>query len=389
MRKRHTSAKELFNRLLDRFEALDTSKGPGNKLSEFVSQKFPSQAQEVSFKGAVEQAQRTGAVKLEMDKGDNDHLMKKVILVDAQRLYQFLDRAPKVEKVSEAERILTGFVQSLPSSHQAHAQKAAERLVAQWKVNRRPHRLGEGDYDAVELYLKAYGAALAKEEADRRDLRTYSRVACGDSKLIENQLSRIISELREQGQYGPDTDDDAITADLGLEKFPHLVQFSADIPFSKEHFDKRAHMGIHPSLIDDLHIPSLRALVTIENYASFNRYVSEAMAPGMAVLYTGGWPGSGEKALIRKLSRHVTEGVYHWGDIDMAGAAIADAIWKLSEAPFYLHQMEPELARQKGDPRFAKEIKVSENSPAKDLIDWLSGEDAFTLEQEELDPVPV
>ena len=180
-----------------------------------------------------------------------------------------------------------------------------------------------------------------------------------------------------------------IRSDLGLDKFAHLVQFTADIPFAKSHFDRKLHLGIHPSMIDMLEVRPLRALVTIENYASFNRYVAEALTPNTAVIYTGGWPGSGEKRLISKLSEHVTEGVFHWGDIDMAGAAIADAVARCSKAPVFLHQMSPDLARRHGAPRFAKAISVSEGSPAGELIAWLAGEEAFTLEQEELDPVSV
>ncbi len=389
MRKRHTDANTLFHRLLDRFESAGLSGGSNKSIAEFVSQNFTSLDEEEKFKRMIMHAQSLGAVQLQMDKGDLSHLMKRVTLTDAQRLYEATGRKPKGDKLEGARSVLTDFLNSLPSKYRQEALLVAQRLLEAWGSGKRPHRIGEDDIPSAKDFVKAYSAALGKDEADGRDLRTYSRQECGDSKLIERQMSRIIAELRKLGTYGADVHDDMIQADLGLEKFPHLVQFTADIPFAKAHFDRGRHIGIHPDLIEDLEIQPLRALVTIENYASFNRYVSEALKPGMAVLYTGGWPGAGEKRLIRKFSQNVSEGVFHWGDIDMAGAAIADAVWKASDAPFSLHQMAPQLAQDKGTPKLFKEISVSDESPARELVEWLSGENAFSLEQEELDPIPV
>lgn len=388
-RKRHQDAKAVFDKLLDRYEAAEREHRLGPHIAEFVHQSFRDPSKEKRFKDSILHAQRAGAVRLEMDKGDASHLMKRVVLIDAQRLYGVTGRKPKSGKLEDARDALFQFLQTLPQKHRRPASQAAERLLEQWGKNRSPHRLSEDNIQASQEYLLAYGAALSKELTDGRDLRTYSRAECGDSKLIERQLSRIISELRTTETYSADVQDDMILTDLGLEKFPHLVQFAADIPVARAHFEKRRHMGLHPDLIDEIEIPPLRALVTVENFASFNRYVAEVLEPEVAVLYTGGWPGSGEKRMIQILSQHSTEGVFHWGDIDMAGAAIADAVWKVSDAPVKLHQMKPNLARQYGKPQLSKRIRISEDSPAKNLVDWLASESAYTLEQEELDPVPV
>ncbi|CUJ83631.1 hypothetical protein PH7735_00286 [Shimia thalassica] len=388
-RKRHQVAGELFAKLLDRYEAAERDGRLGPKIREFVFQAFRDPAKQKRFQEAVQHAQRIGAVHVEMGNGDLSHLMKCVVLADADVLYKMTGRQPKAGKLTGAKGAMESFLGTLPDKHRRHATQAMERLLEHWELNKRPHRLSEDNLPPVKEYLKAYGAALSKDVTDGRDLRTYSRVECGDSKLIERQLTRIMAELRAIEFYGADVEDDMIRSDLGLEKFPHLVQFTADIPFSLAHFEKKLHMGIHPSIIETLEVTPLRALVTIENYASFNRYIAEAMAPNTAVLYTGGWPGSGEKQLIAKLSEHVSQGVFHWGDIDMAGAAIADAVARSSKAPVFLHQMSPDLAREHGQPRIAKAISVSRNSPASELILWLSCEGAFTLEQEELDPVPV
>ena len=388
-RKRHQDANAVFEKLLDRYEAAEREHRLGPRIAEFVHQSFRDPSKEMRFKGSILHAQRAGAVRLEMDKGDASHLMKRVVLIDAQCLYKVTGRKPKSCKLEDARDVLCQFLKTLPPKHRGYASQAAERLLEQWGQNRSPHRLSEDNIQASQEYLLAYGAALSKKLTDGRDLRTYSRAECGDSKLIERQLSRIISELRTTKTYTVDVEDDMILNDLGLEKFSHLVQFAADIPVSRAHFEKRRHMGVHPDLIDEIEIPPLRALVTIENFASFNRYVTEALEPEMAVLYTGGWPGSGEKRMIQKLSQHTTEGVFHWGDIDMAGAAIADAVWKVSAAPLKLHQMKPSLALQYGKPQLSKKIQVSEDSPAKNLVEWLASEEAYTLEQEELDPTPI
>lgn len=119
---------------------------------------------------------------------------------------------------------------------------------------------------------------------------------------------------------------------------------------------------------------------------SGNRAYRETAAPGVVFLYTGGWPGRAERLAIGYFAA-VAERVLHWGDIDMAGAAIADAVWQAAGRDVELHLMTQELARKHGQPATFRGIEVAQYSPARDLVTWLSGPNAHALEQEEIDPL--
>lgn len=391
MARRHEDALSCLERLLERHEA---NPGSDRRLTEQVSQAFPSLEAETSFRRRIAAAETAGAVQLEMDRGDASHLMKRVILKDAAALYRHLGRSPRQARVLDALRAVDEAlaVRGLPAPASEASEEGlsfARRLLEdRWSEGRSLFQISAQDVEMAVEFLAAAAAGLSKAPGDARDLRSYSRQVCGDSKLIERQMSRIVGLTREMGIAGPLMSDAEVVGQLGLEKFPHLVEIAGHFPGHAAAFARRRHFGLHPDLAGDLDVPPLRALITIENYASFNRYVQEVMQEGEAVLYTGGWPGRGEVEMIRRLAVRA-ERVLHWGDIDMAGAAIADAVWRASEREIELHLMEPELAVAHGRPATARRVQVDEASPAARLVSWLASPQARVLEQEEIDPVSV
>ena len=151
----------------------------------------------------------------------------------------------------------------------------------------------------------------------------------------------------------------------------------------------RRHTGLHPDEIKNLEVREFASLTTIENYASFNRHVREAMGPSEVVIYTGGWPGRAECALISRLAPYAAS-IYHWGDIDPAGLGIADAVWRAAGKPVSLHLMTQQIAQGYGSENTSvSKLSVSPTSPAFKMLEWLSTPQGRILEQEELDPCPV
>lgn len=73
--------------------------------------------------------------------------------------------------------------------------------------------------------------------------------------------------------------------------------------------------------------PKRQPILTIENYASFNRQVRE-IEDGSLVVYTGGFPAMGVVELLAKVLPTVPAdvGFLHWGDVD-AGRAFSGT-WK-------------------------------------------------------------
>jgi hypothetical protein len=386
-RTRHTDPHTALHDLLDMHERSQHRGGAGRTQSVFVSQSFSGAESEGAFKSIIQSAAATGAVRLEMGKGDLSHLMSRIVLLNPDLLYVFLSRSKRSDLVHEQVDFVTkGIEERLSGSALKEARDLVQRISDAWSSHSTYQRIGlDAPTQALEFVL-AWAVVVARPQEDNRDLRTFSRQELKDSKLIERQFSRLLTEAR-RAQYVPeDAPDDDVAAALGLEKFPHLVEVAGDHPEIHRSTRRGGHVGLHPDLLDDIEVHPLRTLITIENFASFNRAYREIANAGVVFLYTGGWPGRSERRAIRKLAAGA-ERVLHWGDIDMAGAAIADAVWKEAGRPIELHQMSPEIARNLGSPSRFKPIAVEKNSPAFDLVQWLASDDAFWLEQESLDPV--
>jgi hypothetical protein len=385
-RARHSDPHAALHDLADMYERSQTRDGVGRALSVFVSQSFPDAESEIGFRAVIKSAQAAGAVQLEMEKGDLSHLMRRVILRDPDCLYVFLSRPKRSDIVDEQiTALMQGIEGKLSSSAQAEARSLISRIADAWSSHLAYQRLTlETSAQALEFVL-AWATVVSRTHDDSRDLRTFSRQELGDSKLIERQVSRLVTEARQTGRVPEDLTDEDVSAALGLEKFPHLIEVAGDHPEITQSARGGGHVGLHPNLFEEIDIHPIRALITIENFASFNRAYRETAAPGVVFLYTGGWPGRSERSAIRHLAAGA-ERVLHWGDIDMAGAAIADAVWKEAGRPIDLHLMSPDIARTFGSPKRFKPIAVSETSPAYELVQWLASGDAHWLEQESLDP---
>lgn len=396
-RARHADPLACLHRLLDRHEDRAAAvgppegdapaAGPASVLAEFVNQGFPDVREETEFRRVILAAEASGAVRLEMDRGDLSHVMKRVVLTDPARLCAFLSRTPRVSQVDGVRgRLAAGISDLPPGPPQAHAREALERLAAAWSRGEPRHRLELGSEAEALRFLRAWGWASTKSETDDRDLRSYSRQVAGDSKLIERQLGRILAEARETGLLPLELETDEAVAALGLGKFPHLVQIGIDAGAHAAAYRNGHHVGIHPGELKALPRQRLAYLMTVENYASFNRMIREVRDPAAAILYTGGWPAPGVRRVIAALAP-LADQVLHWGDIDMAGAAIADCVWRAAGREIGLHLMSPDLARRRGGAERARPISVRPESPAASLVAWLSGPDAHVMEQEDLDPL--
>jgi len=134
------------------------------------------------------------------------------------------------------------------------------------------------------------------------------------------------------------------------------------------------------------------ALVTVENFASFNRYVRE-IDDGALVVYTGGFAATGVVELLKLLLAVLEPRVpfFHWGDIDPGGLRIFRFLEEnLPRAPVP-HLMNRDLAVIHGRPARRDPglgAIANTDSAVAALAAWLAGEeDVKHLEQEALDPI--
>ena len=134
-------------------------------------------------------------------------------------------------------------------------------------------------------------------------------------------------------------------------------------------------------------------LLTIENFASFNRHILEVDAERRGLtIYTGGYPSHALQQLITNLSGLLPNEVpcFHWSDIDPDGVFIFLTVARALGRPLHPHLMSSELALRYGSPTPPDLMRrrgiVPASSPIAPLAAFLASSEARTMEQEGLDP---
>ncbi|MCP4676655.1 MAG: DUF2399 domain-containing protein [Deltaproteobacteria bacterium] len=123
--------------------------------------------------------------------------------------------------------------------------------------------------------------------------------------------------------------------------------------------------------IEAMHDIELRGerLLTVENLAAFEEAVCRGLPPRTVAVYTGGFPGRLERAILLRLISAGAKSMDHWGDLDFDGLRILrhlDKIMPISVRPF---RMEPELLTQLA-------TRPLEDRERLGLEAWLADQDA-------------
>lgn len=336
--------------------------------------------------GRLKAARDAGAVTLEMGKNESRHLIERVVLADATKLYQFLGRTPKADTAAAAIADLRTRLPELPEA----LAPLFDSLEANWRQGRGLAGLTPESLDLAERCLLAV-AALIDGHLDGQDLRTFSRRATGDSKFVEGNMGKIIDLLRVVVDVPDELDAEEVLASHGITRYPQPCLLSGPVTYGGQPLPTRPYIGIAPDMIDGLGVVGAPPwILTIENLASFNRQARERPGDGI-LLYTGGFPSDATLTCLLALAQSTNCPIFHWGDIDAGGIKIAYRIERALASvgrPLHLHLMEPDLARRHGQPVAAKtvfRIDVSASVVAV-LAAFLGGTGAHLLEQEELDP---
>jgi hypothetical protein len=151
--------------------------------------------------------------------------------------------------------------------------------------------------------------------------------------------------------------------------------------------------SIHPEMLSFLRISGVPSYVlTIENYASFNRHVRE-LEDGGLVFYTGGFASAGVVSLLTWVLHNLDDAIpfFHWGDVDPGGLRIFRYLEEILPRPPQPHLMNRALAETNGKtaPPEASLSSIGQSSSAvAELAQWLARGDTIRhLEQEALNPV--
>lgn len=340
------------------------------------------------FQDQLVAAERVGAVTLKYGRRERKHLIERVTVMDAALLARHLGRKPSQVRATDARRNLEDCIEGGPP----WLAEILDEMTARWARGESAYKLGPSDVGASREFLM-FLRAVSKDEARGVDARSFALRVTGDTKAFDRHSGRLSAVLAAQLHVLPET----VWQRIGLERFAHPVHLRG--PLRCEDVDgilvdgrSRPFASIHPESATLLKLVSRpRYVLSIENYASFNRYVREIDDDGL-VLYTGGFASAGVVGVLSWIAEHTDAAVplYHWGDIDPGGLRIFRYLEEALPRALRPHLMERALAETCGRDAQADPSLYSiaqSTSAVADLAAWLStGGEVKHLEQEAIGP---
>jgi hypothetical protein len=384
MGRRFSDAKALLSDLLDRYED-----GVASPIAYPDFSALADVAEIDSFVRVLEAAEAEGAIRIAMGRGRKSDEIAHVRLENAARLYDLLRRRPAGELAAEAVQQLVDGIE-LPQALDGHV--AAIRDA--WSRGKDWQKLGMADVGRLRKAL-LLATAILDDRHKGLDYRTFSRRIAGDSKALERLEGAVVRLLGAALELPPAAEPRDALRTLGLEKFAPPLLLAGRIDFDAAELSRvrPAYFGIPPQEASRVRLRETpRYVLTIENYASFQRHIAEADREGTGLtIYVGGYPSLATQDALRSLARLVPAEVpfFHWSDIDPDGAWIFRTVERIIARPLRPHLMTPDLAETFGrapDDQGRPPRPVEDTAIAA-LIAYLSGKGAKWLEQEELDPV--
>jgi hypothetical protein len=344
------------------------------------------------FEARLTAAERAGAIELRKGRRERRHLIERVKVKDALALARHLGRSPAQDS---ADRLKDG-LEPIAAGGAPWVAGIVDDMARRWARGESSYRIPPSAEGAAKEFV-ALLAAISRDRARGLDARTFSLKVTGDTKAFDRHGARLAEVLAARhSELGASAD--LMWKAIGLERFSHPVYVSGCLLIEKDHHvvvDGRASpfASVHPEMLPSLRLCGNPAtLLTIENFASFNRHVREIKDGALAV-YTGGFPSAGVIELLKALLAMIGAEVpfFHWGDVDAGGLRIFRYLEETLARPLRPHLMTRALAEAHGRPAAADpSLSSIARSPSgiAHLAEWLArGSCIRHLEQEALDPI--
>ena len=227
------------------------------------------------FHDRMAAAERAGAVALRRGKRERGHLIDRVTVKDQVLLAQHLGRAPSSEIAQKAKEALL----PIAATAEAWVKTVLDDMTARWARSEAAFRVPSSDMDGAKEFITLL-AAISNDQARGLDGRTFSLKATGDTKAFDRHAARLASVLAARlGE--PEISAGDVWDRIGLERFSHPVHIRGCIVAEDDkgilvHGRTTPFASFHPELRPFIKLcRTPTAVLAIENYASFNRYVRE------------------------------------------------------------------------------------------------------------------
>jgi hypothetical protein len=387
------TAEALLNLLLDRFEEPRLRTRDITQPIDYTQIDGPAAQDE--FHQVLQDAQRAGGIALEQERlGRFTGEFARVRLIDANRLYRFLVRAPADSIADAARRTMEASISEILVD--PFFREIEGEAIAAWEGTKSFMGFTPAQVENFVIVLRlTHGIIhLAGRDVDHR---TFSRRAVKDSKALERWEGRVAQLLKRRDESLAGDEPREVLEASGIVRRAHLLHVKGPLHLHsgalKIEGTGEVFIGLPWAAVQQATLTRpVDYIITIENSTSFWRYCTEIPGNYLALL-SDGFPARdvlSSMVHLLKIARALADvPIYHWGDIDAGGVRIAAYLEDSFGAAVTLHEMEPALALTFGTPlqsRKGLERLAGRAGDVGALARWLRSDEAKALEQEELDP---
>lgn len=271
--------------------------------------------------------------------------LKRIYLQDYERLCDLIQHTPLVKKLAGAFLYLDNHALDIPLYD-----KLRDDIEAHWLEHKSFHKCSIGQYETLAKGFQGAHLALTLYQAKEPiDYRHFSIKAFKDSKKLSSYKGLVANLLKSQFPELEGFDIDEVFRFFGITPIEQPILVSGSLSFTQHGSVLDASfppvVGLFPS--EELVVStqtSITDVTTIENQASFMRYIKEEKQPNEVVLYTAGIPTPTFITLFQKISKELDiQTIFrHWGDIDLGGFKIWNILNKSIEREVKPYRMSPD-----------------------------------------------
>ena len=293
--------------------------------------------------------------------------LKRIYLQDYNRLCDLIHHTPLMKKLAVAFQYMDNNLSDVPLY-----EGLRNDIKECWLEHKLFHKCSVESYEALTKGFQGAHQALEiyREKRDM-DYRHFSIKAFQDSKEFNSHKGLIANLLKSRMPEIQGLDTEEVLRFFGITPIAQPILISGNLSFTQH--GSVINAGFPPAVgffpnekVTVSTQDSVDVVTTIENQATFMRYIREEKLPSEVVLYTAGIPTPTFITLFQKLSREL--GVQtlfrHWGDIDLGGFKIWNILDKSVEREVNPYRMSPDdYPNSKG----VKELNKSEKTQLETL----------------------
>lgn len=331
-------------------------------------------------------ARDAGAIALEWDQPGEKGFIRRITLVDADRLAKCLGIERSVHIVAQARERLVPFLPRFP---------VLNDVIARWETLKKVRMTDATQVDEWLDAIRAVETLTERFTGEDTPIREASARLFNDSKRLEKLTGPLDTLLTGSIEIEARLPAE-VWKELGLFREEQPVLLAGRIELARSRLSAlidQPYGGFasHAVLGVSGHMPS--RILTIENLTTFHSEARRWQDADTLLIYTAGMPSPAWRAMYRRIlaSTPATALLFHWGDVDEGGFRIASVIAsdaRLEQRTLLPFRMAPEdipidVRRAASPAVLARMRTFASRAGWPELGDRIQ-EAGFTVEQESL-----